>query len=209
MIGTASAGRVGLARNVFGPLLLTLTSLLLVPSDSAAQEKSNPTGFHLGARLNGSSIKFEGDNTKESGGGGGLAIGYGINRKVTLYAEGVGASVEMADFNESYTLAHFDLGVRLNFGGVARSTLGFVNLALTGRAAAIDLLGSPFSISGAGLTVGGGVAFFLDPSTSIDLGLKWTGGTFTEAEYRGVTETIDVSATSARFDIGLSWWAGR
>lgn len=47
---------------------------------------------------------------------------------------------------------------------------------------------------------------FLCRSVALDLGVLWTLGSFTEAEYRG---TVDVSATSARVDLGVSWWAGR
>ena len=192
--------------SLFFTLMLTL---LWSAPGLEAQVASDPTGFHLGARLNGSAIQYENDNDTESGGGLGLALGYGFNRTVTLYAEGVGANVQTLDANDTYTLAHVDLGVRLNLGGEARSTLGFVSLGLSGWAAGMDLQGDVFSIAGAGVTLGGGVAFFLNPSASIDLGFKWTGGSFTEAEYQGLKETIDVSATSARFDIGFSWWAGR
>ena len=209
MFGITMAGWTRPETRLFALVPFALLSLLSITPSVQAQVASNPTGFHLGARLNGSAIQYENDDDTESGGGLGLALGYGFNRTVTLYAEGVGASVQMVDLSDTYTLAHFDLGVRLNLGGEARSTLGFVSLGLSGRAAGLDLQGDPFTIVGAGFTVGGGVAFFLNPSASIDLGLKWTGGSFTEAEYRGRTESIDVSATSARFDVGFSWWAGR
>ena len=208
MFGTETRGRIAAATRLVEIVPVALLFLLCLAPSIHAQVSSDPTGFHLGARLNGSAIQYENDNETESGGGLGLAIGYGFNRTVTLYAEGAGATVDMIGANDTYTLAHFDLGLRLNLGGEARSTLGFVSLGLSGRAAVLDLQGDPFSIAGGGLTVGGGVAFFLNPSASIDLGFKWTGGSFTEAEYRGLTETIDVSATSARFDVGFSWWAG-
>ena len=52
------------------------------------------------------------------------------------------------------------------------------------------------------------MAIFLRRSTALDLGLRWTAGSFTEAEYQGIRETIDMGATSARFDVGVNWWAG-
>ena len=34
-----------------------------------------------------------------------------------LYVEGTGAAVEYADYDDTYTLGHFDLGGRYLFGG--------------------------------------------------------------------------------------------
>ena len=186
-------------------------SLLVLPSIAAAQDapvRSDPTGFHLAGFLNGSALQVDGEDVTESGPGAGLAVGYGLSRTVTLYLEAAGASVQMADLDDTYALAHVDLGIRLNLRGPQARTLPYVSLAYSGRAAAIDLYGDPFTITGTGPTLGGGVAIFLRRSTALDLGLRWTAGSFTEAEYQGIRETIDMGATSARFDVGVNWWAG-
>jgi hypothetical protein len=157
----------------------------------------------------GAGIVYEGDDVTESGAGAGLALGWGVNRTVTLFLEGSGASVDMADFNDSYALVHFDLGVRLNMRGPQAKALPYVALAYSGRSAGLDLGGDLFTITGAGPSFGGGVAVFFNPAVALDIGLRWTTGSFTEAEYRGAKESVDLSATSARFNLGVAWWAGR
>ena len=190
--------------------LLVAAVLLLLPGSAAAQEeepRSDPTGFHLGIHLNGSAITVEDEDETESGGGLSLELGYGFNRTFTLYAKGTGAAVEYADFNDTYELGHFDLGARFNLGGPQRSVLGYLTGGLTGRAAILDL-GEDLTLSGVGPTLGGGVSVFVNPSLAIEGGLLLTFGDFTEAEYSGRTESVELGATSARFDVGVSWWAG-
>lgn len=63
--------------------------------------------------------------------------------------------------------------------------------------------------AGASPSFGGGIAYFVSRKVAVDFGLKWANGTFTEAEYQGDKETIDVSATSARASLGVSFWNGR
>jgi opacity protein-like surface antigen len=191
--------------------VLSLAATTLLAAGSAAQPVplvlSDPTGFHLAGYLSGSAIQYEDDNDTESGGGIALALGWGINRTVTIYLRGSAAEVDMAGLSDTYALAHVDLAARVHFRGPEAKVLPFVTAGVSARAAEIDLLGAPFSITGAGPTLGGGVAIFVNPSLAIDIGLTWTTGTFTEAEYRGVREEIDISATSTRFEVGVAWWA--
>ncbi|MDP2955171.1 MAG: hypothetical protein Q8N53_02015 [Longimicrobiales bacterium] len=127
-------------------LFASAALLLLSPPEAAAQARSwsDPTGFHVGVKIDGAAITYEDDDEAESGTGGALSLGWGLNNLVTLYLEGAGATVETLDGLDTYTLAHVDLGARFN----------------------------------------------------------------TEAEYKGDTETIDVSATSARLSLGVSFWNG-
>lgn len=197
------------------PAALLVAALLLSgPASLAAQaaplpQRSDPTGFHIAGRVAGAGIVFEDEDEAETGAGLALALGWGVNRTLTLFAEGAGASIELMDGSDTYTLAHFDLGVRLNFRGPEATALPYLTLAYSGRSAGLDVGGDLLTITGAGPTFGGGIAVFLSRSAALDLGLRWTAGAFTEAEYLGDTESIDVSATSARFDLGVSWWAGR
>jgi len=194
--------------------LLAAAALLAGPVALVAQAppspvRSDPTGFHLAGYLGGAGIVFEDDDEAEAGAGGALALGFGLNRTVTLYLEGAGASVEMADVSDTYILAHFDLGARLHFRGPEATVLPYVTVAYSGRAAQLDLDGDPFTIAGAGPSFGGGLLVFLSRSAALDFGVKWTVGSFTEAEYLGAKEEIDLSATSARVSVGVGWWAGR
>ena len=189
-------------------LLVGLTPATASAQQGEAAVRSDPTGFHLGAYLNGSALSVEDDDETESGAGLSLALGYGFNRTVALYLKATGANVEYADFDDTYQLGHFDLGARFNLGGPQRSVLGFLTGGITGRAAVLDL-GEELTLSGVGPTLGGGVSVFLNPSLALEAGLVWTLGDFTEAEAGGFTEEIELGATSARFDLGVSWWAGR
>jgi len=201
-------------RNSHLAALLGAAALLTGPVLVAAQApptpvKSNPTGFHVAGAVHGAGIVFEGDSDAESGAGGGLALGWGLNRTVTLFVQGSAASIDMAGYNETYTLAHFDVGARFNFRGPQAKALPYLTAALSGRSAGLDVAGDLLTITGVGGSVGGGLAVFLSPSAALDFGVLWTMGSFTEAEYQGMKETVDVSATSARVNIGVSWWAGR
>lgn len=193
---------------------LAAAALLTGPTLVAAQApptplKSNPTGFHVAGSVNGAGILYEDDDEAEGGPGGSLALGWGVNRTVTLFVQGSGATIEMIDFSDTYTLVHFDLGVRFNFRGPQARVLPYLAVAASGRSAGLDLGGDLFTITGLGPSFGGGLAVFLSPSAALDFGVLWTVGSFTEAEYRGMTESVDVSATSARVSVGVSWWAGR
>ncbi len=196
---------------VLGAVVTLAAGVTFQPTGAAAQQgppvMSDPTGFYLAGYLNGSAIEYEGANDTESGGGIALALGWGINRTVTVYLRGSAAEVHMTGFNNTYALAHFDIAARVHFRGPEAKVLPFVTAGFSARAAEIDILGNPFSIVGTGPTLGGGLAIFLNPSLAIDIGLTWTGGSFTEAEYGGLKEEIDVGATSARFEAGVAWWA--
>ena len=185
-----------------------VAAALVLAAPATAEAQSTTEGFHFGANLHGAAIHYESDGEPESGPGLGLELGYGVSRMVTLYLEVSGANVETYDGRDSYSLGHADLGVRLNLGGPERSVLGYFVGALNGRAANIRIAGDPFEITGAGLTLGGGLLVFLNRSAALDFGLRWTGGSFSDAEYRGRTESIDLSANSARLNIGFAWWAG-
>lgn len=188
----------------------TLALVSLPPALHAqATWRSEATGFHVAAYGNGSAIVYEDQSDAETGSGAGIALGYGLSQLVTLYAEVTGASVDMLALNASYTLAHVDLGARFNFGGRGSRLRPYAQAALTGVGAGLDIAGDAFTITGSGLTVGGGVAFFLLRQLALDAGVKWTFGSFDQAEYRGAKQDIDVSATSSRFNIGVAWWMGR
>lgn len=62
---------------------------------------------------------------------------------------------------------------------------------------------------GAGLSAGVGLEYFVNPTLAVEGGLSWSFGKFSEGR-QGTDEwkhfgDASFSATSARFDIGLSW----
>ena len=63
------------------------------------------------------------------------------------------------------------------------------------------------TISGAGLSLGGGVDIYFSETFGLDVQLLWTGGTFTTVTVDNVSVSgLDFEATSTRFNIGISWW---
>ncbi len=191
-------------------LFASVPLVLLSPPDAAAQARSwsDPTGFHVGLNFDGAAITYEGDDVAETGTGGGLSLGWGLNNLLTLVLQGAGATMETLDGLDTYTLVHVDLAARFNFRSAERKFRPYAFVAYSGIGAGMDIGGDLFTISGAGPSLGGGIAYFVSRKVAVDFGLKWSNGTFTEAEFQGDKQTIDVSATSARASLGLSFWNG-
>jgi len=190
--------------------LLTILFLGLGPLSALAQSapapRSSPTGLFLGAHLNGSALSVEDGDEVESGGGIGLLVGWSLNRSATIYLGMDGASMSASGEDDAYTLGHGDLGVRVRFGGPEKAALFYLDGAFSGRVARYDFDGSNLDFSGSGITAGGGLEYFFSPAFALDVALKFTFGKFDEASYQGDTESVDVSATSTRFNVGVSWF---
>jgi len=175
-------------------------------AQTVAATRSNPSGLMLGAHPNGSALSVEDADEVESGGGLGLIVGYGFNRRVTLYLAADGASMNAGGADDAYTLGHGDLGVRIHLGGEARAAVFYLDGAFTGWLARYDIAGSDLDFSGTGFSLGGGLEYFFSPGFALDLGLKFTFGSFDQISYEGETEDIDLGATGSRFNLGVSWY---
>jgi opacity protein-like surface antigen len=71
----------------------------------------------------------------------------------------------------------------------------------------VDFDGDDLSLSGLGLTLGGGLKYYFSPALALDAGLRYTFGQFTSIEFQGEREDLDdVSTMTARIDIGLAWF---
>ena len=200
------------------PACLVLAALLPIFAtlDAHAQRRSNTRGIFLNAHLNATSISYDEDefpneDNTDAGGGLGVEIGYGVSPLVTIYLGLNGSAMETDDPDvDSYSLTHVDLGVLLNIGAGRSRAVPYVDLALTGRQVTFDFPNGNLEFRGAGVTLGGGLKYFLSPVLALDGGLGVTLGTFSEAESGIVTVQInDVSAVSARLAFGLSWYPMR
>lgn len=176
---------------------------LLLPAPGAAQAVTE--GVLLGLRLNGSSISVENEDQTDSGPGVSGIIGYGFTPAVAAYIKATGASMQ-PDEGDSYGLGHFDIGVRFSFNGGGSMWVPYANAAYGGRAASFDLGGETLDVSGTAFTVGGGLQYFFNRGAAVDVGLNMSFGDFTEAEVAGSTADIEINATTARFDLGISWY---
>ena len=198
------------------PLMLSLPFLAtaLVAGSVDAQE-STTRGFHLGLHVSAASLQVQ-DGDRSNAGGGGLVIGYGINRRILLFLQADGArfDVQDTDVEGEWTMAHVDFGVRYHFASSLRSWVPYLQAAFSGRTVSVTdafvnqvAQSEDANIRGGALSAGGGIMFYFNETLALDLQLVWSGGTFTEVEVGNVTVSgLDVDAQTTRFNIGVSWW---
>lgn len=206
-------------------LSLALAAVALLSADASGQTaastpRSSTRGFFAGLALNGSAIKFEGDdNETESGGGLTLQLGYGFTPKFSMFLEGTGTAINPSDDNaEMYSMGHFDFGARYSFANQARKLVPFLEVALTARALVQEDVtitdpdtGTPttddLSLSGGGFSFGGGLHYFFNPKLALSTGLKWTTGEFSTVTFGNSSLSgFEADAVTSRFNIGLTWF---
>jgi hypothetical protein len=204
---------VTMRRTYSARLCLAGLTCFVLPTVATAQE-STTRGFNLGFHLSGASLKV-GDDERSNAGGGGIVIGYGINRSLTLFAQFDGAEfdVENVDVEGRWTMGHGDLGVRYHFANSLRSWVPYLQAALSGRVVSVSdavvnqQAETDVSFAGGALTLGGGLMVYLKQTLALDLQLAWSGGEFTEVSIGNLTLSgLNLEAQSSRFNVGLSWW---
>lgn len=168
--------------------------------------RSQTSKLFLQAHFNGTGLTVE-DADAEGGRGFGVKVGYGFNPLFTLYAGLDAANMRTDGGNYGYGL--FDIGGQFNFRSGPHAVVPYLDLALTGQAAVFDIGGDDLVFSGAGITLGGGLKYFVSPLVAIDGALSTTLGSFREAEYRGDRETVDASTSGVRIGLGISWYPVR
>lgn len=176
--------------------------------------QSSTSGFMLNAHLAGTSIGGTVEDAEsESGGGIGLAVGYGFNERVTLLLNVDAARMEYEDGEDEdlddgeYDLATADLALRFSFGGTAQKLRPYVTTGFTGVVMGDEGDGLELSTSGGGITLGGGLEYFLTPSLALDAALNVTTGSFTTVELDGDEEDLDagIGFNHGRLQLGVTW----
>ena len=180
--------------------------------------RTNTSGLMLGLSFDASSIRSDDLNSStESGPGVAGTLGWGFTKNFALVIDASGARISSLDGD--YDLAHVDVGGRWHF--VNRSALvPFVEVGYAGRAArkqdAIlsDGNGNTYtgelSILGTGVSAGGGFEYFPTPGLALGGSFKWTSGQFTQVKFDNVTiDGFTLDATSARFNMGFTWYPMR
>lgn len=177
-------------------------------------QRSTTRGFTVGAHLQGASLTVE-DDDPAGGGGAGLRVGYGFNRKLTGYieADGITFDVDNPEFGGEWTMGHLDLGLRYNFANSLRRWIPFLEAAVGGRTVRLedatvegDSIGT-LTFSGGALSVGGGLGFFVREKLAIETLVKFSGGTFEQIDVGNVSvNDLDIEASSFRFKVGVAWW---
>ena len=193
---------------LLAPATLAQVSTVPPASIAAAPAARSHTGkLFLQAHLNGTGLSVE-ESDAESGNGFGLKVGYGFSPLFTLYAGFDAASMDATGGGE-YAYGLFDLGGQFNFRSGAHALVPYLDVALSGQAAILDVAGDDLTFSGAGISFGGGLKYFVSPALALDGSLTVTRGSFREAEYLGERETVDATANGARFGLGISWYPVR
>ena len=195
-------------------LMIVMLAAGLAALPLSAQQ-STTRGFNLGLHVQGTSLSVEGQDA-DGGGGGGLTVGYGVNRIVTVFFRADGATVTAENSTAlagDWTLGHVEVGTRFHFANALRRWVPWLEAALGARVVSVkDVVVNEeqiedVSFNGGALTVGGGLSFYVNEGFALDLGLEGSFGEFTEIEVGAASlGNLDIDATSARLNLGFVWW---
>jgi len=179
------------------------------------RRRTNTSGLMVGLSFDASSIRSEDLNSStETGPGVAGMIGWGITKNIALALDMSGAQISSVDGN--YNLGHADIGARWHF--VNRTAfVPFVDVGYAGRAlmkrnvTLTDALGNTstgtLTYMGAGLSYGGGLQYFVTPGIAFGGAFKWTTGRFSQVRFENLTvEDLQLDASSARFNMGFTWY---
>jgi hypothetical protein len=196
---------------------------------------SNTEGLFLQGHLSGASVEVE-SNLRQvadedgSGGGLGIKVGYGFTPVFTLYAgldvaaldnfnPGIfGIDDEIVDpfFNDEVGYLSFDLGTQLNLGAGRNRLVPYLDLALSYSGIVYELNDNFFNeditVSGAGVSLGGGLKYFLSPTVALDISLTGTASEFEDVTIDGDEFDIpglEFDTRAARFGFGIAWYPSR
>lgn len=196
------------------PVAMLALASILVASPIVAQE-STTRGLSLGAHLSAATLAVEDDDRSEAAGGG-IRIGYGFNRIVTIFAQIDGAKFDVDPDGQlagDWAMAHVDLGARFHFANSLRWWVPYLEAAFTARAVEVSdaeiggETAEDVSFSGGAFTVGGGLMAYVTETLALDVNLAFSGGEFSEVNVGAVSfGALDLDASSSRLGIGMVWW---
>jgi hypothetical protein len=192
--------------------LAALALLVALPARAQLDAPSKTKGVSVGLTLQGTSFDTDGDDDIDAftGGGLGLDLAYGFSSGLALFLDVQAGNLESDDAPDDElggTAVLVDLGARMNFGGGRRSLVPYLEAAFTGIALeGDDALDVDLLLSGGGVTIGGGVQYFVRRNLSLNAGLRITNGALTEVEIDGDSEDIDDQYfTTSRLIVGATW----
>ncbi len=207
---------------------ITVGALLMAaPVTAQSSDIVKTKGLMFGLHLNGSSIASadednagNSDKDRQSGGGLGAQVGWGFAKWFMLYTGFDAAKVEMKgvtgvnddDLGGDYALIHGDIGARFSFPSPKHGFAPYLNAALTARAATGEVLNEDVSISGGGVTLGGGLMYFFTPKWALDVGVQFSTGKFTEVKVGAIKIDLDElgadvdNTNSARINLGVKFF---
>ncbi len=195
----------------------TLLALLLVSftlSHAAHGQASKTEKLFLNATLGAQGLYFDADGLDASDPGGSISFraGWGFSELFTLYLSLNGAEMQGDDnpfIEDDYEWGALELGGRFNFRS-GKPFVPFADVAL--RAVAVVREDIDLEYLGAGMTIGGGAAYYLTPSVALELGLRLGWGGFNEVDQSTVAldfDTDDFGYAESRLSFGLVFYPMR
>jgi hypothetical protein len=194
------------------PLLLLVLSAVITETAVAQNDrKSDTEGFFVNLHLNGSSWDLNDDSEfgelpQESGGGMGLAFGFGASQTVTLFMAFDAAQMSGGEERNDYTLAHFDIGTMITLLKQSSRFRPFGKASFTARTAEFDVDNAGVSTFGAAFSAGAGLMAFLTPRLALTGDAQATWGSMTEITTAGFSVNTSIGARSGRLNLGITWF---
>ncbi|WP_412070365.1 outer membrane beta-barrel protein [Rubrivirga sp. IMCC43871] len=167
------------------------------PSATGGPRRAASSRFGAAVRAHGLSYS-DSDSDSFTGGGGDLTLGYDVTPSITVYTQLRGSSGN-GDGALSVALGGVSLGGRFAFGH--GKVVPYIGAGAAYQTATFDATGlGSLDYSGPGGELEGGVLYALSRSLSLTGGV---GATFTTLSTDGRPD--DISATTIRLGVGLSW----
>ena len=192
--------------------LITILSLLCLMAlntvqaqDGNMEEEIDDKGFYLGASLMGTSFSLDliNDNA-DTGGGIGIEAGYNFNTNFAVFLSFDGSGMKTED-DDTYALAHFDLGAEGRLGDYDDSFRPFARVSVLGAAAAREGSDGDIEITGGGLGAGVGLHYFVNPKMAFKLGYTHSWININEVKVGSVSVEVDENANSGRLGLGFTY----
>lgn len=178
--------------------------------------RARTSGLMLGLSFDASAIRSDDlTSSTESGAGAAAQLGWGFTRNFAMVVDASAARISSLDGD--FDLGHLDVGGRWNFVGSRSPLVPFVEVGYSGRVASKqdallsdgggNMYTGDLAILGGGVSLGGGFHYFVGSRVAIGGAFKWTKGSFSQVKVDNVTvDGLDIDATSARFNMGFTWF---
>lgn len=197
-------------------MLLFATPVLAQDTDSddepVEEEVSNTEGLMIGGSIGAQGITSANQDDSDGGGTFGIQVGYGFSRLFTLYAgldiggvEGENNFTQSALASDEYGAAVLQLGGQFHFR-TDEKLVPFFDVAFSGIGMGSDSSGEERLLSGGGISVGGGVKYFVSPVFALNGGLYFATGTWDELEVGDDTNDVGAGYDAGRLKVGVSWF---
>jgi hypothetical protein len=191
--------------------------VLLAVSAAGASSQSHTQGLFLKAHGNASTLRMADADTSDMRTGIGFGIGYGFTPALAWFI-----NVDAAP-NEGGTpalagpaIGHAELGGRYTFRNASARWRPSVDVSAAVMMAWWDELevdgGEPvyMELTGFGFGLGGGVAYYFNPSLALNMVLRVNTGSFEDQRVDNMTVHLEgqdrIRATTSRINLGVIWY---